>query len=44
MRPISAIAASWVLLSTYAGASVLLTPAGDGHLVVPARVALVAIR
>lgn len=38
MRPISAIAASWVLLSTYAAASVLLTPAGDGHLVVPAFV------
>ena len=38
MRPISAIAASCVLLSTYAGSSVPLTPAGNGHLVVPAFV------
>ncbi|RZF61127.1 hypothetical protein EWE75_19165 [Sphingomonas populi] len=38
MRPITAIAASCLLLSTYAGATVLLTPAGNGHLVVPAFV------
>lgn len=38
MRAISAIAASCLLLSTYAGATVLLTPAGNGHLVVPAFV------
>lgn len=38
MRPISAIAASCVLLSTPAGSSVPLTPAGNGHLVVPAFV------
>lgn len=38
MRPISAIAASCLLLSTHAGSSVPLTPAGNGHLVVPAFV------
>ncbi|MFT4197197.1 MAG: retroviral-like aspartic protease family protein [Pseudoxanthomonas sp.] len=38
MRPISAIAASCLLLSTHAGSSVPLTPAGNGHLAVPAFV------
>lgn len=38
MRPISAIAASCVLLGAHAGSSVPLTPAGNGHLVVPAFV------
>lgn len=38
MRPISAIVVSCVLLSAYAGSSVPLTPAGNGHLVVPAFV------
>ncbi|WP_294202220.1 retroviral-like aspartic protease family protein [uncultured Sphingomonas sp.] len=38
MRPISAIAASCLLLGTHAGSSVPLTPAGNGHLVVPAFV------
>jgi predicted aspartyl protease len=38
MRPISAIAASCLLLSTHAGSSVPLTSAGNGHLVVPAFV------
>lgn len=38
MRPISAIAASCLLLSANAGSSVPLTPAGNGHLVVPAFV------
>lgn len=35
MRPILAIVASCLLLSTHAGSSVPLTPAGNGHLVVP---------
>lgn len=38
MRPFSAIAASCLLLGTPAGSSVPLTPAGNGHLVVPAFV------
>ncbi|MEG3091660.1 retroviral-like aspartic protease family protein [Sphingomonas sp. PB1R3] len=38
MRPIPAIAASCLLLGTQAGSSVPLTPAGNGHLVVPASV------
>ncbi|MBN8809406.1 MAG: aspartyl protease family protein [Sphingomonas sp.] len=38
MRSISAIAASCLLLSTHAMSSVPLTPAGNGHLVVPAFV------
>ncbi|WP_442680486.1 aspartyl protease family protein [Sphingomonas sp. ASY06-1R] len=38
MRPISAIAALCALLSTSAGTSVPMTPAGNGHLVVPAFV------
>lgn len=38
MRPFSAIAASCLLFSTHAGSSVPLTPAGNGHLVVPAFV------
>lgn len=38
MRPFPAIAASCLLLSTHAGSSVPLTPAGNGHLVVPAFV------
>lgn len=38
MRPILAIAASCVLVSSSAGSSVPLTPAGNGHLVVPAFV------
>ncbi|CUS45870.1 MAG: retroviral-like aspartic protease family protein [Pseudomonadota bacterium] len=36
MRPISAIAASCLLLSAHASSTVPLTPAGNGHLVVPA--------
>lgn len=38
MRPFLAIAVSCLLLSTHAGSSVPLTPAGNGHLVVPAFV------
>ncbi|WP_288456658.1 retroviral-like aspartic protease family protein [uncultured Sphingomonas sp.] len=38
MRPISAIAASCLLLAAPAGSWVPLTPAGNGHLVVPAFV------
>lgn len=38
MRPISAIAASCLLLSAHASSTVPLTPAGNGHLVVPAFV------
>lgn len=38
MRPFSAIAVSCLLLSTHAGSSVPLTPAGNGHFVVPAFV------
>ncbi|MET0550303.1 MAG: retroviral-like aspartic protease family protein [Xanthomonas sp.] len=38
MRPMAAIAASCLLLSPPAGSSVPMTPAGNGHLVVPAFV------
>jgi predicted aspartyl protease len=38
MRPILAIAAPCLLFGTYAGSSVPMTPAGNGHLVVPAFV------
>ena len=38
MRPFSAIAASCLLFAAPAGSSVPLTPAGNGHLVVPAFV------
>jgi predicted aspartyl protease len=38
MRSFSAIAASCLLFTTHAGSSVPLTPAGNGHLVVPAFV------